>query len=147
LVKRPDQRVARVAEPLTRRRVELRDQLRGVTLDACADSAAVILDEVHHKQIGVGIMHMRDWELGLAHQLVEHVGLKVEAGTLCASRLPRLDSEMPAVGDPDFEPDESESDAERAGLDDARAEHLLGPRSELAVAHRAVTRRPLMSQA
>jgi hypothetical protein len=32
------------------------DQLRGVALDTWRDGAAVILDEVHHQQIGRGMM-------------------------------------------------------------------------------------------
>jgi hypothetical protein len=40
--------------------VELRDQLSGMTLDIWGDATAVTVDEVHHEEIGVSIVDMRD---------------------------------------------------------------------------------------
>ena len=51
LGERPDQRVALIAEKLARHRMQSRDQLAGVALDARGDAAAVILDEVHDEEI------------------------------------------------------------------------------------------------
>ena len=58
--------------------MELSDQLARVTLDARRDPAAVILDEIHHDEAGVGVMDMRDRELRMPRQLGEHVSLKLE---------------------------------------------------------------------
>ena len=41
------------------------------------------------------------------------------------SFFPRFDRKMPAIGQPDLEPGQSESHAETRALDDARAERCL----------------------
>ena len=43
--------------------MQSRDQLAGVALNAPADAAAVILDEVHDEEIARGIMHARHRKL------------------------------------------------------------------------------------
>jgi hypothetical protein len=59
----PDQRVARITEPLPLRRVELREELSGMMLNTWRDAAAIIVNEIHHEKIGVGIVDMRNGEI------------------------------------------------------------------------------------
>ncbi len=66
LSQRSDQRVALIAEPLALRGVEVREQLARVAFDARRDPAAVIFDEVHHEQAGLGMMDVGDGELRVA---------------------------------------------------------------------------------
>ena len=58
--------------------MERGDQRRGMALDARVDAATISLEEVHDQQVGRGEMHMRDRQLGLAGELSQHVGLKIE---------------------------------------------------------------------
>ena len=62
-MQRPDQRVARIAEPLSLGRMQRSDQLAGVALHALGDAAAVGLDEIHDEEIGIGIVDMRHRKL------------------------------------------------------------------------------------
>ena len=78
LGERTDQRVAGIAEPLTRRGMKLGDQLASMALDAWGDLPAVSLDEVHDEQGGVGVMHLRNGQLRMAGKLAEHVSLKLQ---------------------------------------------------------------------
>src|SRR3977135_4298537 len=78
LGKRPDQRVARVAKLLSWGCMKLCDQLTSVLLDAWGDAAAVVLDEVHDEEIGVGVVDMGDGKPRMARKLAKHVGLKLK---------------------------------------------------------------------
>jgi len=42
---------------------------------------------------------------------------------------------VPAVGKPDFKPDQSEPDSHRPGIDHGRAERAFEPRQEIALLH------------
>src|SRR3990172_10601717 len=100
LGERPDQRVALIAEPLTPRGMEVRDQLARVALDARSDPAAVMRDEVHHEEEGVGVVNMRDGESRVARKLAKHVSLKLETGVAALAYLARLHRQTPPIGKP-----------------------------------------------
>ena len=68
--------------------MKLGDQLAGVALDARRDDAAVIIDEVHHQQIGLGMMDARDGEIRQPRQLAQHERLKLEARLAASRTLP-----------------------------------------------------------
>ena len=104
-MQRPDQRVARIAEPLPLRRMQLRDQLAGVALHALGDAAAVGLDEVHDEEIGIGIVDMRDRAAPTGARARPACRPRAR-GSTCRSRptLPRLHRQAPPIGEGDRNP-------------------------------------------
>ena len=111
-----DQRVAFVAEGLTRRGVQRGDQLGRMALDVGRDGAAVIVDEVHDQEIVRSEMDMRDGEIGEACQLREHVAFELEARPIAAR--PGFHRKAAPVLKHDREAGQPEPDAQRRGVDD-----------------------------
>jgi hypothetical protein len=63
LRQRPDQRVALIAEAPARRRMQPRNQLRGMALDLRCNAATVMVDVVHDEEVWLSHMHDRHWQV------------------------------------------------------------------------------------
>ena len=107
-----DQRVARIAEPLAPGGMKPGDQLAGVALDARRDAAAVIVDEVHHQQVRLGMMDERDGEIRQPRKLAQHERLKLEA-RLRRSLLAAPSPPAAARRRADLQPGQPEPDRQR----------------------------------
>ena len=122
-----DQRIASIAEPRAPGGMKLGDQLAGMTLNAWRDATAVVVDEVHHQEIGLGMVDQRDRELRQPRQLAQHERLELETRLAVSCALPRLHRQPASVGERERKPCDTEADGQRASLDHDRAERLFKP--------------------
>jgi hypothetical protein len=98
LSERSDQRIALIAAPFVRGRMEVGNQRARVPFGARGDRAAVGFDEIHHQEVRLGVMHFGDRKVRVARKLAEHVGLEREIGGATVVSRPRLDRQAPPIG-------------------------------------------------